>query len=72
LAGGMVYGRWLSEEDVHELLRQKLKGKKHAAVAKQIGVSPNYLSGVRHGAPPTGRILAYLGYRQRLYEKVKQ
>jgi|HubBroStandDraft_1064217.scaffolds.fasta_scaffold353041_2 hypothetical protein len=63
---------FITESQLREVLRKKLVGSAQAAVARDAGIGPNLMSMVVHGAPITGKLLAFLGYskvREKLYQK---
>ena len=65
---------FITEPQLREVLRKKLVGRTQAAVAKDAGIGSNLMSMIVHGAPITGKLLAFLGYskvRQKLYRRVK-
>lgn len=66
--------KYFTDADVRRELLAALGNSTQAAFARKIGVMPNFLSMIIGGAPITGKVLAYLGYRKvqtRLYEKAK-
>ena len=68
--------KFYTAEQVHKALRRALQGKTQAELAKEAGISPNFLSNVLTGGyPPTGKIVAFLGFekvRERLYRRTER
>jgi hypothetical protein len=66
--------KYFSEDHLRKLLRQRLeRGALQSSLAKEIGVSPAYLSKVLGGDPMTGKLVGWLGFRRvkiRMFEKL--
>jgi DNA transposition AAA+ family ATPase len=65
---------YITEDKLRQELRSKVKGSTQVRIAEEIGVGASALSMALGGAPVTGKILAWLGYRRvrtRLYERSK-
>lgn len=64
-------------EDVRAELARRIEGRSQADVAREIGIKPQNLSIMVAGAPITGKVLAWLGFRRieglyaRLFERAE-
>ena len=58
-------------EHVRRAFDLKLAGRTQVEVAREIGIPPQNLSQMVRGAPVTGKVLSWLGFRRvkNLYEK---
>ena len=63
-----------TEDDLRKLLMQECrKYELRGELAEKIGVAPSFLSQVVNGAPLTGKIVEFLGYKKsrvRVYEAI--
>lgn len=59
-------------DDVRAELERRMRGRKQADVAREVGVKPQNLSIMVKGAPIHGKVLSWLGYRriEGMFEKV--
>jgi len=64
--------RYYSDVHVRDAFLSKMIGKRQIAVATEIGVPAQNISAMLKGAPITGKVLVWLGFRpvRGLYEKV--
>lgn len=70
----MAQKRYYTEGHLRRILKFKCSGKTQIERAKEIGVTAPFLSQVLGGAPLTGKIVQWLGYRktrERLFERLE-
>ena len=66
--------RLITERELRRQLSRILADRTQVAVGRAAGVSASVMSMAVHGAPITGKLLAYLGYekvREKLYRKAR-
>lgn len=65
--------RYYTKDQVRAELLKRLAGKRQADISRLCGAKPQHLSLMVNGAPVSGKVLAWLGFKkvEHLYEREK-